>query len=87
MTIHILHECIDSSDFYAEGNIITINKDKEKLSEKMFLLYKDCRDSEGNSVNQDETWCVIHVRRPLLVRALEITIDIIGKLTSLRCEL
>ena len=39
MTIHILHECIDSSDFYAEGNIITINKDKEKLSEKMFLLY------------------------------------------------
>lgn len=57
MTIHILHECIDSSDFYAEGNIITINKDKEKLSEKMFLFYKDCRDSEGNSVNQDETWC------------------------------
>lgn len=23
----------------------------------MFLLYEDCRDSEGNSVNQDETWC------------------------------
>lgn len=57
MTIHILHECIDSSDFYAEGNIITINKDKERLSEKMFLLYKDCRDQEGSSVNQDETWC------------------------------
>nr|DAV37714.1 MAG TPA: hypothetical protein [Bacteriophage sp.] len=30
---------------------------------------------------------MIHVRRPLLVGALEITIDIIGKLTSLRCEL
>ena len=57
MKVYILHECIDSSDFYAEGNIITINKDKEKLSEKMFLLYKDCRDWEGNSVNQDETWC------------------------------
>lgn len=40
MTIHILHECIDSSDFYAEGNIITINKDKEKLSEKMFCFIR-----------------------------------------------
>lgn len=57
MTIHILHECIDSSGFYAEDNIITINKDKEELSEKMFLLYEDCRDSKGNSVSQDETWC------------------------------
>lgn len=34
MTIHILYECIDSSDFYSESNIITINKDKEKLSER-----------------------------------------------------
>lgn len=34
MKVYILHECIDSSDFYAEGNIITINKDKEKLSER-----------------------------------------------------
>lgn len=57
MTIHILHECIDSSDFYAEDNIVAIDRDKEKLSEKMFLLYKDCRDSEKNSLNMDETWC------------------------------
>lgn len=57
MKVYILHECIDSSDFYAEDNVIAINKDKEKLAEKMFLLYEDCRDSEGDSVNQDETWC------------------------------
>lgn len=57
MTIHILHECIDSSDFYAEDNIVAIDRDKEKLSEKMFLLYKDCRDSEKSSLNIDETWC------------------------------
>lgn len=55
MTIHILHECIDSSDFYAEDNIVAIDRDKEKLSEKMFLLYKDCRDSEKSSLNMDET--------------------------------
>lgn len=57
MTIHVLHECIDSSDFYAEDNIVAINKDKEKLSEKMFFLYKDCRDSEKSSLSKDETWC------------------------------
>lgn len=57
MKVYVLHECVDSSDFYAEGNVITIDKDKDKLSEKMFLLYKDCRDLKGNSVNQDKTWC------------------------------
>lgn len=57
MTVHILHECIDSSDFYAEDNVIAIDKNKEKLSDRMFALYKECRDSEGNDVVQDETWC------------------------------
>lgn len=57
MKVYILHECIDSNDFYAEDNIVDINKDKEKLSKKMFLLYKECRDSEGNGVSKDETWC------------------------------
>ena len=57
MKVYVLHECIDARDFYAEDNVIALNKDKEKLSSKMFTLYKECRDSEGSSVNHDETWC------------------------------
>lgn len=57
MKVHVLYECIDSTDFYAESSVIAVSKDKEALYQKMFDLYKECRDSEGNAVSQEETFC------------------------------
>ena len=57
MKVHVLHECIDSTDFYAESDVIAVSKDKEVLYRKMFDLYKECRDSEGRAVSQEETSC------------------------------
>lgn len=31
MKVYILHECIDSSDFYAEGNVVLVTKDRMQV--------------------------------------------------------
>lgn len=36
MKVYILHECIDSSDFYAEDNVIMVTKDRVKAIDKWY---------------------------------------------------
>lgn len=57
MKIYVLHECIDSSDFYAEDNVIMVTKDKIKAIDKMVFLFNESKN-DLQPVNDDETWCV-----------------------------
>lgn len=34
MKIFVLHECVDSSDFYAESNILMVTNDRDKVKAK-----------------------------------------------------
>jgi hypothetical protein len=56
MKVYVLHECIDSSDFYAEDSVITVTTDKLKALDKMVHFFNDCKDS-NQPVSDDETWC------------------------------
>lgn len=38
-----LHECIDSSDFYAEDNVIMVTKDRVKAIDKMVFLFNESK--------------------------------------------
>lgn len=56
MKVYVLHECIDSSDFYAEGNVIMVTNDRIKAIDKMVFLFNESKD--GNQpVSDDKTWC------------------------------
>ena len=58
MRIYILHECVDSNDFYAEDNIVAATRSLENAKTKMFECYYNSRMSfELNEINKDETWC------------------------------
>nr|DAZ02567.1 MAG TPA: hypothetical protein [Caudoviricetes sp.] len=57
MKIYVLHECIDSSDFYAEDNVIMVTKDKIKAIDKMVFLFNESKN-DLQPVSDDETWCV-----------------------------
>ena len=57
MKVYVLHECIDSSDFYAEDSVIMVTTDKLKVLDKMVHFFNDCKDS-NQPVSDDETWCV-----------------------------
>lgn len=46
MKVYILHECIDSSDFYAEGNVIMVTKDRIKAIDKMVSLFNESNADE-----------------------------------------
>lgn len=37
MKVYILHECIDSSDFYAEGNVVLVTKDLQKIGCRLLV--------------------------------------------------
>lgn len=56
MKVYILHECIDSSDFYAEGNVVLVTKDRMQALSKMIDLYNECKEAEA-PVSYNETWC------------------------------
>lgn len=56
MKVYVLHECIDSSDFYAEDNVIMVTKDKIKAIDKMVFLFNESKD-DLQPVSDDETWC------------------------------
>lgn len=58
MKIFVLHDCVDSSDFYAESNILMVTNDRDKAKAKMFELYLECRSSyEVREISKDESWC------------------------------
>lgn len=58
MKIFVLHECVDSSDFYAESNILMVTNDMDKVKAKMFELYLKCRSSyKVREISKDESWC------------------------------
>lgn len=56
MKAYILHECIDSSDFYAEDNVIMVTKDRAKAIDKMVFLFNESKN-DLQPVSNDETWC------------------------------
>ena len=56
MKVYILHECIDSSDFYAEDNVIMVTKDRVKAIDKMVSLFNESK-ADLQLVSDDETWC------------------------------
>lgn len=57
MKVYVLHECIDSSDFYAEDNIIDLSKGFEDLRRKMFKAYLDAKsDFSPEELCNDDTW-------------------------------
>ncbi len=56
MKVYILHECIDSSDFYAEDNVIMVTKDRIKAIDKMVFLFNESKN-DLQPVSDDETWC------------------------------
>lgn len=56
MKIYVLHECIDSSDFYAESNVIAATKDRIWAIGRMADLFNECREA-NQPVDEDETWC------------------------------
>ena len=56
MKVYVLHECIDSSDFYAEGNVIIVDVDRMKVLGKMIDSYNECKEA-NDPIDADETWC------------------------------
>ena len=56
MKVYVLHECIDSRDFYAEDNVIMVTNDKHKAIDKMVCLFNESKD-DLQPVSDDETWC------------------------------
>nr|DAR20069.1 MAG TPA: hypothetical protein [Bacteriophage sp.] len=56
MKVYVLHECIDSSDFYAEDNVIMVTKDRIKAIDKMVFLFNESKN-DLQPVSDDETWC------------------------------
>ena len=56
MKVYVLHECIDSSDFYAESNVIMVTNDRIKAIDKMVSLFNESKD-DLQPVSDDETWC------------------------------
>ena len=58
MKIYVLHECVDSSDFYAEDNIVLVSRNFENAKSKMFECYYNSRMSfDLNEISKDESWC------------------------------
>lgn len=55
MKVYVLHECIDSSDFYAESNVIMVTNDRIKAIDKMVSLFNESKD-DLQPVSDDETW-------------------------------
>lgn len=45
MKVYVLHECIDSSDFYAESNVIAATKDRILETGRMIDLFNECKDA------------------------------------------
>ena len=57
MKVYVLHECINSSDFYAEDNVIKVSRGFEDLRKIMFESYLDSRNSfSTDELSDDETW-------------------------------
>lgn len=57
MKVYILHECVDSRDFYAEDNVISVSQDRIWSIGKMVDLFNECKNA-NQPVSEDETWCV-----------------------------
>ena len=58
MKIYVLHECIDSNDFYAESIVRLVTKNLDEAKDNMKKLYAEClKGFESDEISEDETWC------------------------------
>lgn len=58
MKIYVLHECIDSNDYYAESIVRLVTKNLEEAQNTMKKLYFECLEGfDQDEISEDETWC------------------------------
>lgn len=57
MKIFILYDIVDSSDIYAEANILMVSQDYDAVVDRMKELWRQCVEEDPDSLECDETWC------------------------------